>query len=151
MQDRDIEGALHAAMQNSRIHGEELLSEATCILDHSLQKMSGIILAILEEIEASEMRASLDVGHLFSARYSVFVMDLEEEIGYKVFLAALPAVLDRVLSLGLLSDEATDESKEKQKLLAKEKAKWQKILSVVQSLQKTISSADKPPVCCAAS
>ena len=76
---------------------------------------------------------------LISARRSVFEMDLEEEISFKVLISLAPIALERLLTRKFWSN-AEESSLEYRRCVAeKELAKWKQMLHITNFVQKTLS------------
>ncbi|MCX6990167.1 MAG: DUF115 domain-containing protein [Chlamydiae bacterium] len=135
----DLRGMLHAKMQETLIVPTIALSELKEELLKSLKSVKTLIEDILHEVEELQNHIGDPTYPLISARRSVFEMDLEEEISFKVLISLAPIALERLLTRKFWSN-AEESSLEYRRCVAeKELAKWKQMLHITNFVQKTLS------------
>lgn len=138
----DISGMFHQLIHRHPCGYSGALAGATLDLKSSLLRTQNIVEAIIEEIERMQNKVDDESTSFISARQSVFEMDLEEELASKVLLGALSAVLDKILQKGLDDAQELSASEARRYFLVKEKTKWERILTIIESFKCSLTKAD---------
>lgn len=135
----DLQGMLHAKMQETLIVPTTALSQLKEELLKSLERVKILIQDIFDEVEELQNHVEDSTYPLISARRSVLEMDLEEETSFKVLLSLAPTALERLLTRKFWSNAAESSLEYRKCVAQKELAKWKQMLHITNFVQKSLS------------